>query len=69
MFGCFACAISAATKVSRGAKLSRVKGCIKESIVIDWKLTGDDLLLRTPFKALNKIALCYKIETIAPRAN
>ena len=69
MFGCFACAMSAVIAVNRGARMSRVKECMLGSIVIDWKLTDDDLLVRTPFIALNKISLCYKIETIAPRAN
>ena len=56
------------TKNLSGAEIANVS-VVDSQEVIDWKLTEDGLLVTAPFKALNKIALCYKIETIAPRAN
>ena len=36
---------------------------VDSSEKISWKLTDDGLLITTPFKASNKVALCFKIET------
>ena len=56
------------TKNLSGAEIAKVS-VVDSQEVIDWELTEDGLLVTAPFKALNKIALCYKIETIAPSAN
>lgn len=37
--------------------------------VLDWEMTESGLRVTTPFKASNKIVLCYKIETSAATAN
>ena len=51
-----------------GAEIANVS-VVDSQEVIDWKLTEDGLLVTAPLITSNKIALCYKIETIAPRAN
>ena len=48
-----------------GAKIANVS-VVDSQEVIDWELTEDGLLVITPFKASNKIAICYKIETELP---
>ena len=48
-----------------GAKIANVS-VVDSQEVIDWELTEDGLLVITPFKASNKIAICYKIETVLP---
>ena len=48
-----------------GAKIANVS-VVDSQEVIDWELTEDGLLVITPFKDSNKIAICYKIETVLP---
>ena len=56
------------TKNLFGAEIANVS-VVDSQEVIDWELTEDGLLVTAPLITSNKIALCYKIETIAPRAN
>ena len=51
-----------------GSEIANVS-VVDSQEVIDWKLTEDGLLVTAPLITSNKIALCYKIETIAPGAN
>ena len=45
-----------------GTKIKNVS-VLDSSEPITWSLTNEGLLIKTPFKAPNKIALCFKIET------
>lgn len=45
-----------------GTKIKNVS-VLDSSEVISWKLTDEGLLIKTPFKAPNKLAICFKIET------
>ena len=56
------------TKNLFGAEIANVS-VVDSQEVIDWELTGDGLLVTAPLITSNKIALCYKIETTARRAN
>jgi alpha-L-fucosidase len=51
-----------------GAKITKVF-VVDSPEVINWKLTDDGLVVTTPSKVSNKIALCYKIETDAQETN
>ena len=46
----------------RETKITNVS-VVDSSEKISWKLTEEGLLITTPFKASNKVALCFKIET------
>ena len=45
-----------------GTKIKNVT-VLDSSEAISWKLTDEGLLVKTPFKAPNKLAICFKIET------
>ena len=56
------------TKNLFGAEIANVS-VVDSQEVIDWELTEDGLVVTTPSKVSNKIALCYKIETDAQETN
>ncbi len=56
--------IGSFAKANRGNLEVKAVSVVDSPEKIDWKLTDQGLVITSPFKASNKIAICYKIELI-----